>query len=188
MADDVNRASRKDFLSSFDDVEKFLEASESAADDDEVPKTTDIEITTDLGSSTSMLSPTSPMPYFNRSLEGKLHPQDPIAEEISETESSQSPEKDLHSDTPLPHADTPLPNPSDYPVSSNTGTESSDEITVHQESDSLNTEALKLMAGMKSSRLSSENVIQSSEDVNRGETMAFEPSSIVHPAVEAAPV
>merc|ERR1711971_558605 len=117
-----------------------------------------IEITTDLGSSTSMLSPASPMPFLSKSLEGKLQPRDPIAEETSETEDSVYQKDPLHSDTPLPHADTPLPNPEDYPVSSNSNpdSESSDELTVHQESDSLNTEALKLMAGMKSSNLTSE--------------------------------
>ena len=160
MADDLNRASRdsrKSFLSSFDDVEKFLEASESV-EEDVGNKTTDIEITTDLGSSTSMLSPTSPMPFLSKSLEGKLQHQDPIAEEVSDSEAVMSPkDKDLHSDTPLPHADTPLPDPEANPVSSKSASESSDELTVHHESDSLNTEALKLMAGVKSSNISTEN-------------------------------
>ena len=158
MADDVNHGSkdnRKSFLSSFDDVDQFLEASESV-DEDAGNKTTDIEITTDLGSSTSMLSPASPMPFLNKSLDGKFQPRDPIAEVMSETEESMSHEEQIHSDTPLPHVDTPLPNPEDYPVSSDPDSESSDELTVHQESDSLNTEALKLMAGIKSSHLSTD--------------------------------
>ena len=144
MADDIraSKESRQSFLSSFDDVDCFLEGSESGDDD---IKTVDIEITTDLGSSTSLMSPTSPMPNLTKSFDGKRTPlqsYDPIAEEHSQSFSS--PRNPPHSDTPLPHADTPLPKHD----SDESRTESSDEITVHQDSDSLNTEALKMMAGM----------------------------------------
>lgn len=144
MADDPNRASkdsRKSFLSSFDDVDKFLDASESVEDDPN-SKTADIEITTDL--SCSLQSPTSPMPFLSRSMDGKspkIH--DPIAEEEL---------SDAASPAPLPHTDTPLPNPDDVQISE--VTESSDELTVHEQSDSISTEALKLMAGIKSSEIS----------------------------------
>ena len=185
MTDDVNRASRdsrKSFLDSFDDVEKFLEASESV-EEDMGNKTTDIEITTDLGSSASMLSPASPMPFLNKSIEGKLQPRDPIAEETSETEDSMSREGQFHSDTPLPHADTPLPNPEDCPVSSNLDSESSDQLTVHHESDSLNTEALKLMAGFKSSNISSEipGVTQKTDKLSENVTLPEKQTGTVAP-------
>ena len=136
---------RQSFLSTFGDVGQYLEASESEAGN----KTPDI--TTDLGSSTDLGTP-SPLPNLTRS-QDKLRMR-MISKEatISEESTNEGPENEPgHPDTPLPHADTPLPAPGDRPSSSNLQTESSDEITVHQDSDSLNTEALQLMAGAKSS-------------------------------------
>ena len=153
MADDDNRASkdRQSFLNTFDDVDKFLYASESF-DDELLNKHTDVDITTDLGSSGSGFNSTSPTPFNNSPLDRSItriyseRPNVTMEDRISV--SSATPTLPLHSDTPLPLADTPLPNTDNRPQS--TELTSSDEITVHQSTDSFQTEELKRMAGLTS--------------------------------------
>ena len=140
---------RKNFLSSFDDIDQFLEASVSVAEGEN--KTADV--TTDLGSSTSMLSPVSPMPNLNRSHGSGTRniSGDPIAEAAIEEELTATTSTEESGGYRLPNADTPMPGLEEKEESDRSPEQtSSDEITVHQDSDSLNTEALKLMAGVQS--------------------------------------
>lgn len=161
MAENDNRASRdrQDFLDTFDDVDKFLYASESI-DDELGNKTTDVEITTDLGSSGSGLNSSSPLPFHGLPLDRSItrvqpeRPSTTLEDRISV--SSATPTLPLHSDTPLPLADTPLPNAESRPQTADLSSSESDDLTVHQQSDSLNTDDLKRMAGMSSTEFQRE--------------------------------